>query len=98
MAKNLALCNARLVISARRKDELVRVKRDCLGMPKSCILAIEMASWTLLTASNLKLKDKDILVLDFDMLDYSVHESCFKKVVNHFGKVSATSIIIVGTK
>lgn len=32
LAKNLAQCNARIVISARRRDELVRVKKECLGM------------------------------------------------------------------
>lgn len=31
LAKNLARCSARLVLSARRKDELVRVKQECLG-------------------------------------------------------------------
>ncbi|XP_037042364.1 dehydrogenase/reductase SDR family member 7-like [Bradysia coprophila] len=68
LAKKLARYNARLVISARRKDELERVKQECLAL-------------------NRKLKDKDILVLDFDMLDYAVHESKFKKVVDHFGKL-----------
>ncbi|KAG4070076.1 hypothetical protein HA402_013736 [Bradysia odoriphaga] len=68
LAKNLARFNARLVISARRKDELDRVKQECLAL-------------------NRKLKDKDILVLDFDMLDYAVHESKFKQVVDHFGKL-----------
>ncbi|KAJ6649921.1 Dehydrogenase/reductase SDR family member 7 [Pseudolycoriella hygida] len=68
LAKNLALCNARLVISARRKDQLVRVKEECLAL-------------------NAKLEDKDILVLDFDMLDYSVHDSSFQKVLKHFGKL-----------
>jgi len=68
LAKNLARCNARLAISARRKDELVRVKQECLAL-------------------NRNLKDKDILVVDFDMLDYSVHQSSFDNVVNHFGKI-----------
>ncbi|KAG4070073.1 hypothetical protein HA402_013733 [Bradysia odoriphaga] len=68
LAKNLARYKARLVISARRKDELDRVKQECLAL-------------------NRKLKDKDILVLDFDMLDYAVHESKFKQVVDHFGKL-----------
>lgn len=31
LVKNLAKCNARIAISARRKDELVRVKQECLG-------------------------------------------------------------------
>lgn len=44
------------------------------------------------TALNRKLKDKDILVLDFDMLDYSVHQSMFEKTVKHFGKVSVRKL------
>lgn len=32
LAKKLAKCNARLAISARRKDELIRVKQECLGL------------------------------------------------------------------
>lgn len=39
LAKNLALCNARLVISARRKDELLRIKKEFLGTYPVCILA-----------------------------------------------------------
>jgi len=68
LAKNLANCNALLALSARRKNELVRVKKECLAL-------------------NPKLKEKDILIVDFDMLDYSVHESSFNKVLNHFGKL-----------
>ncbi|KAG4069998.1 hypothetical protein HA402_013658 [Bradysia odoriphaga] len=74
LAKNLARFNARLVISARRKDELDRVKQECLAL-------------------NRKLKDKDILVLDFDMLDYAVHESKFKQVVDHFGKAELKELV-----
>jgi len=68
LAKNLALCNARLAISSEIKDELVRVKRECLAL-------------------NSNLKEQDILVLDFDMLHYSAHESSFQKVIKHFGKL-----------
>lgn len=31
LAKNLAQCDAQIAISARRKDELFRVKKECLG-------------------------------------------------------------------
>jgi len=68
LAKVLARCNALIVLSARRKDELERVKKECLAL-------------------NPKLKEKDILILDFDILNYSVHEQSFKKVIDHFGKL-----------
>jgi len=32
LAKELARCGAKIVISARRKDELERVKQECLGV------------------------------------------------------------------
>ncbi|ODM94851.1 Dehydrogenase/reductase SDR family member 7 [Orchesella cincta] len=34
LAKELAKCNAKIVLTARRKDELERVKSDCLGLNK----------------------------------------------------------------
>lgn len=40
LAKNLARYNARLAISARRKNELVRVKKECLGMFCSILLSL----------------------------------------------------------
>ncbi|XP_076315848.1 dehydrogenase/reductase SDR family member 7-like [Tachypleus tridentatus] len=34
-----------------------------------------------------KLEEKDILLVPFDITDFSLHSECFQKVINHFGKI-----------
>ncbi|ODM94857.1 Dehydrogenase/reductase SDR family member 7 [Orchesella cincta] len=68
VSKELAKHRTKIVISARRVDELNRVKRECLELSNS-------------------LTDADILVLPLDMTDYSSHQSAFKKVLDHFGRL-----------
>ncbi|XP_013777266.1 dehydrogenase/reductase SDR family member 7-like [Limulus polyphemus] len=34
-----------------------------------------------------KLDDKDILLVPFDITDFSLHSECVQKVINHFGKI-----------
>ncbi|XP_035706241.1 dehydrogenase/reductase SDR family member 7 isoform X2 [Folsomia candida] len=69
LAKELAKCtNVKIVLSARRKDELERVKKECLDLNKS-------------------IKPDSILVLPFDMTDYSSHKTCLETITKKFYKL-----------
>ncbi|KAM7426229.1 Dehydrogenase/reductase SDR member 7 [Porites harrisoni] len=73
LAYELAKCGCKLVLSARRKVELERVKKNCAAIS----LAID-------PSFN---QDQDILVLPLDLLKYDTHEKLGQDVLNHFGKV-----------
>ncbi|XP_006891883.1 PREDICTED: dehydrogenase/reductase SDR family member 7-like [Elephantulus edwardii] len=67
LAYQLSKLGVSLVLSARRVDELERVKRKCLESGN--------------------LKEKDILVLPFDLTETSSHEVVTKTVLQEFGKI-----------
>lgn len=70
LAIKLAEHGCKLVLSARNRDELLRVREICLEAGK-----------------NSGLDASDVLVLKMDMLEYSKHQACLDKVLDHFGKL-----------
>lgn len=70
VAIKLAQHGCKLVLSARNRDELLRVREICLERGKHA-----------------GLDAGDVLVLKMDMLEYSKHQECFDKVLDHFGKL-----------
>ncbi|XP_020614189.1 dehydrogenase/reductase SDR family member 7-like isoform X2 [Orbicella faveolata] len=73
LAYELVKYGCKLVLSARRKVELERVKKNC------AVIAI---------AHDSSFKtDQDILVLPLDLLKYDTHEKRIQDVLNHFEKV-----------
>ncbi|XP_068712031.1 dehydrogenase/reductase SDR family member 7-like [Montipora foliosa] len=74
LAYELAKCGCKLVLSARRKDELERVKKNC----------VDISSATDSTFEN----DQNILVLPMDLLQYETHEQLAKDVIRCFGKIN----------
>ncbi|XP_073239517.1 dehydrogenase/reductase SDR family member 7-like [Porites lutea] len=73
LAYELAKYGCKLVLSARRKDELERVKKNC-------------AAISLATDPSFK-KDQEILVLPLDLQKFDTHEKLAQDVLKHFGKV-----------
>ncbi|KAM7431586.1 Dehydrogenase/reductase SDR member 7 [Porites harrisoni] len=73
LAYELAKCGCKLVLSARRKDELERVKKNCAAIS----LAIDPSFK----------KDQEILVLPLDLQKFDTHEKLAQDVLKHFGKV-----------
>ncbi|KAK3925775.1 Dehydrogenase/reductase SDR family member 7 [Frankliniella fusca] len=70
LAIKLAEHGCKLVLSARNRDELLRVRELCLESGK--IAGVDAG---------------DILVLKMDMLEYSKHQACLDKVIDHFGRL-----------
>lgn len=73
LAYELSKCGCKLVLSARRKEELERVKEKCVAISSSL--------------DPLFKKDQDILVLPLDLVKFDTHEKLAKDVSMHFGKV-----------
>jgi len=72
LAYELVKYGCKLVLSARRKAELERVKKNCVA------IAITDDS---------SFKDQDILVLPLDSLKFNTHEKLTQDVLKYFGKV-----------
>ncbi|XP_073248845.1 dehydrogenase/reductase SDR family member 7-like isoform X2 [Porites lutea] len=72
LAYRLAQCGCKLVLSARRRDELERVKNQCLDVA-SKIFPLTF--------------EEDFLVLPLDVTDFPTHEGCPETVIKHFGKI-----------
>lgn len=72
LAYKLAQFGCKLVLSARRKDELERVKTQCLS------LASKIFPLTF---------EEDFLVVPLDVTDFASHTDCAAAAVNHFGKI-----------
>ncbi|XP_078349922.1 dehydrogenase/reductase SDR family member 7-like isoform X2 [Oculina patagonica] len=72
LAYRLAEFGCKLVLSARRKDELDRVKEQCLS------LASKIFPLTF---------EEDFLVLPLDVTDFSSHKGCVDAVLKQFGKI-----------
>ncbi|CAH3150295.1 unnamed protein product [Porites lobata] len=72
LAYRLAQCGCKLVLSARRRDELERVKNQCLDVA-SKIFPLTF--------------EEDFLVLPLDVTDFPTHEDCPETVIKHFGKI-----------
>ncbi|XP_078357859.1 dehydrogenase/reductase SDR family member 7-like isoform X1 [Oculina patagonica] len=72
-AYQLAKYGCKLVLSARRKDELERVKDKCAAVASELNPSFN--------------KDKDILVLPLDLQKFDTHEKLTQDVLKHFGKV-----------
>jgi len=72
LAYKLAQFGCKLVLSARRKDELERVKTQCLN------LASKIFPLTF---------DEDFLVVPLDVTDFTSHSNCAATVFQHFGKI-----------
>ncbi|KAL9953301.1 hypothetical protein ACROYT_G040697 [Oculina patagonica] len=73
LAYELAKYGCKLVLSARRKDELERVKDKCASMANELNPSFN--------------KDQDILVLSLDLQKFDIHEKLSQVVLKHFGKV-----------
>lgn len=72
LAYRLAQYGCKLVLSARRKDELERVKAQCMNLASNTYpLTFE----------------EDFLVLPLDLTDFSIHKDCVDNVIRHFGQV-----------
>ncbi|XP_046849199.1 dehydrogenase/reductase SDR family member 7-like isoform X2 [Xenia sp. Carnegie-2017] len=72
LAYELARVGCKLVLSARRQQELERVKRKC------CELSVNLTDFD---------GDSDILVLPLDTTKFESHEEAFTIILNHFGQV-----------
>ncbi|XP_058953898.1 dehydrogenase/reductase SDR family member 7 [Pocillopora verrucosa] len=73
LAYELAKYGCKLVLSARRKTELERVKENCAAIATGLNSSFE--------------KDQDILVLPLDLLKHDTHGNLTQDVLKHFGKV-----------
>ncbi|KAM7428927.1 Dehydrogenase/reductase SDR member 7 [Porites harrisoni] len=73
LAYELAKYGCKLVLSARRKGELERVKKNCAAISLAHDSSFE--------------KDQDILVLPLDLQKFDTHEKLAQDVLKHFGKV-----------
>ncbi|KAK2572431.1 Dehydrogenase/reductase SDR family member 7 [Acropora cervicornis] len=73
LAYELSKCGCKLVLSARRKEQLERVKEKCAAISSALDPSFQ--------------KDQDILVLPVDLLQLDTHENLAKDVIKHFGKV-----------
>ncbi|XP_074612714.1 dehydrogenase/reductase SDR family member 7-like isoform X2 [Acropora palmata] len=73
LAYELSKCGCKLVLSARRKEQLERVKENCAAISRVLDPSFQ--------------KDQDILVLPLDLLQLNTHENLAKDVIKHFGKV-----------
>ncbi|XP_068746504.1 dehydrogenase/reductase SDR family member 7-like [Montipora capricornis] len=73
LAYELAKYGSKLVLSARRKEELERVKEKCIAISSALHPSFK--------------KDQDILVLPLDLSQFNTHEKLTEDVINHFGKV-----------
>ncbi|XP_068746508.1 dehydrogenase/reductase SDR family member 7-like [Montipora capricornis] len=73
LAYELAKSGCKLVLSARRKDELERVKQKCVDISSALYPSFQ--------------KDQDILVLPLDLLQFDTHGNLTTDVIKHFGKV-----------
>ncbi|XP_068683057.1 dehydrogenase/reductase SDR family member 7-like [Montipora foliosa] len=72
LAYKLTQCGCKLVLSARRKDELERVKARCLELA-SRIFPLPF--------------EENYLVLPLDVADFSSHRDCAENVIQHFGQI-----------
>ncbi|XP_078358032.1 dehydrogenase/reductase SDR family member 7-like [Oculina patagonica] len=72
-AYQLAKYGCKLVLSARRKAELERVKDKCAAIATGLDSSFN--------------KDQDILVLPLDLQKFDTHEKLTQDVLKHFGKV-----------
>ncbi|XP_068746520.1 dehydrogenase/reductase SDR family member 7-like [Montipora capricornis] len=72
LAYELAKCGSKLVLSARRKEELERVKQKCVAISSALYPSFQ---------------DQDVLVLPLDLSQFSMHEILTNDVIKHFGKV-----------
>lgn len=72
LAYRLTKCGCKLVLSARREDELDRVKSKCLEIA-SGIFPLPF--------------EENYLVLPLDVRDFSSHRACAEKVIQHFGQI-----------
>ncbi|XP_068746507.1 dehydrogenase/reductase SDR family member 7-like [Montipora capricornis] len=72
LAYELAKSGCKLVLSARRKDELERVKQKCVAISSALYPSFQ---------------DRDILVLPLDLLQFETHGNLTIDVMKHFGKV-----------
>lgn len=73
LAYELAKYGCKLVLSARRRVELERVKENC-----AAIATGDDSSFN---------KDQDILVLPLDLMKFDTHGNLTQDVLKHFGKV-----------
>nr|XP_058953855.1 dehydrogenase/reductase SDR family member 7-like isoform X2 [Pocillopora verrucosa] len=73
LAYELAKYGCKLVLSARRKAELERVKEKCAAIANGLDSSFK--------------KDQDILVLPLDLTEFDSHEKLTQEVLKHFGKV-----------
>ncbi|EDO33257.1 predicted protein [Nematostella vectensis] len=72
LAYQLAGNGCKLVLSARRKQELDRVKRKCLEIAKK---------------ANPEFNESDIMVLPMDLVNFSTHVGLADQVISHFEKI-----------
>ncbi|XP_022805754.1 dehydrogenase/reductase SDR family member 7-like, partial [Stylophora pistillata] len=73
LAYELAKYGCKLVLSARRKAELERVKENCAAIATGLNSSFQ--------------KEQDILVLPLDLVKHDTHDNLTQDVIRHFGKV-----------
>ncbi|XP_031572268.1 dehydrogenase/reductase SDR family member 7-like [Actinia tenebrosa] len=73
LAYELVKCGCKLVLSARRMEELERVKRKCGEIAQPLYPSYNI--------------DQDILVLPMDVTEFEKHEEHTDTVLNHFHKI-----------
>ncbi|KAK1791299.1 hypothetical protein P4O66_013317, partial [Electrophorus voltai] len=98
LAYQLAAAGARLVLSARREEELRRVKQSCLVGAFNASLQARKYPFTRFLlffpphhsshpSERSTLEEKDILVLPLDLLDRASHPAKARAVLQHFSNV-----------
>jgi len=73
LAYELAKCGCKLTLSARRKEELDRVKEGCIAQVKERFPSADAESC--------------FLVLPFDVTDFESHKALTQTVLQHFQKI-----------
>lgn len=103
IALALAGAGVKLVLSARRENELERVKQNCLSELVHCLISLSSVIFEKLTdlmkfvlnfcVHNVSevgknLTEGDVLVLPMDVMAVDKHSEHFQKVIDHFGEVN----------
>lgn len=73
LAYELTKHGCKLVLSARRKEKLDKIKKKCADIATGLDSSFK--------------KDQEILVLPLDLLKYDTHENLTQDVLKHFGKI-----------
>jgi dehydrogenase/reductase SDR family protein 7 len=93
LAYELAKAGCTLILSARRIDELQRVKKQCLRKQLHSSLSIHV-NVVILTVFG-PISDEDVLVAPLDVTDTESHETAVEGILSKFGHVSSLNQFLI---